>query len=391
MFRLYGEALQGFRRASATCVALFACSGLFESLGIAALLPFMQSSIGEESNKKFLGLEGDNLAGAALSVLLVLGVLSAVMRYVATTRLYRIQADVEASLRARMTTALFGMRWTTFHKMSFGEAAKSVLSEGEAIGRGVNGLVNGIGSALIALVFAATAIVVSVELTAVTVGFAVVVLLVYRTAGRRARAKGRDLSEQSAIVTELANDLFNNYKFYRSTGVRERALERAATVYRAWADGFARTMRFQPSTRLTFDVGGLVFITGVLGIGVLVARTGAAEAFVFLALFYRLAPKLQQAQSGLLIAHTQSAWWETWKERYEGALAARDVDTGSRVLEANPSIEFAHVSFAFGADQVSVLDDVSWRLPAGECLAVVGESGSGKTTTLDLVTGLLRP
>ena len=391
MLRSYLDALKGFRRKTAACVVLFAMSGVFESLGIAALLPFMESTIDEGSNKELFGLRGDDLAIAALAVLMVLGSLSAVFRYIAHSRLFRVQADVESSLRSRMTEALFEMRWTAFHRMSFGDTAKSVLVEGESIGRGVNALVLGFGNGLIALVFAVTALVVSLELTAVTLAFTVGVLGVYRLAGRRAQARGRDLSGQSGVVTELANDLFNNYKFYRSTGGRDQALARADSVYRRWAEGFARMMSYQPLTRLGFDVAGLAFIAGVLAVGVVVAGIEAAEAFVFLALFYRLAPKLQVAQNGLLVAQTHSAWWDTWQERYTAALAEVDDPGGDTVVETNPAVVFDHVSFTFPESAVSVLDDVSWRLPAGDCLAVVGESGSGKTTTLDLVTGLLRP
>ena len=391
MLRSYLEALKGFRRATAWCILLFALSGVFESLGIAALLPFMETTIDESSKKELFGLRGDDLAIAALTVLVVLGILSAILRYVAHSRLFRVQADVEASLRSRMTAALFAMRWTEFHRMSFGDSAKSVLTEGESIGRGVNSLVLGLGSAIIALVFAATAIVVSLELTAVTMAFAIGVLVVYRAAGRKAHASGRDLSGQSTVVTELANDLFNNYKFYRSTGVSDQALRRANSVFRRWADGFSRMNRYQPLTRLGFDVAGLAFIASVLAIGVVVLDIDAAQGFVFLALFYRLAPKLQIAQNGLLIAQTQSAWWDTWKARYKSALEARDEPSGTQIIVANPTIDFQDVSFTFSGGAVRVLDHVSCRLPAGDCLAIVGESGSGKTTLLDLVTGLLRP
>lgn len=44
-----------------------------------------------------------------------------------------------------------------------------------------------------------------------------------------------------------------------------------------------------------------------------------------------------------------------------------------------------------GADELTVLDDVSFTLAAGEAVAVVGPSGSGKSTLLGLVAGLDQP
>jgi subfamily B ATP-binding cassette protein MsbA len=47
-------------------------------------------------------------------------------------------------------------------------------------------------------------------------------------------------------------------------------------------------------------------------------------------------------------------------------------------------IEFKHVSFQY-SDKVKVLDNVSFSLQQGECVAIVGSSGSGKSTMVNLV------
>lgn len=47
--------------------------------------------------------------------------------------------------------------------------------------------------------------------------------------------------------------------------------------------------------------------------------------------------------------------------------------------------------YAAGAEDVRVLDDVSFDLQAGESVAVVGASGSGKSTFLHLLGGLDQP
>ena len=55
------------------------------------------------------------------------------------------------------------------------------------------------------------------------------------------------------------------------------------------------------------------------------------------------------------------------------------------------SIEFQNVSFKYPEGEKTILDHVSFRIEAGEKIAVVGLNGAGKTTMTKLMCGLLIP
>jgi ATP-binding cassette subfamily B protein RaxB len=55
------------------------------------------------------------------------------------------------------------------------------------------------------------------------------------------------------------------------------------------------------------------------------------------------------------------------------------------------SIELRNVSFRYSDTEPFVLLDCSFRVGAGECVAVVGPSGGGKTTLVKVMLGLLAP
>ena len=55
---------------------------------------------------------------------------------------------------------------------------------------------------------------------------------------------------------------------------------------------------------------------------------------------------------------------------------------------ADPLIRLEHVSKSFG--RRTVLEDVSFEVPAGEAFCILGKSGSGKSVTLRLMIGLLK-
>jgi len=57
----------------------------------------------------------------------------------------------------------------------------------------------------------------------------------------------------------------------------------------------------------------------------------------------------------------------------------------------NGEIEFRDVVFNYPAQEISALSGVSFRIKAGEHVAIIGRVGSGKTTLEKLILGLYRP
>ena len=55
------------------------------------------------------------------------------------------------------------------------------------------------------------------------------------------------------------------------------------------------------------------------------------------------------------------------------------------------SIAFEHVGFTWDPARGPALEDVSFRVPAGETLVLAGPSGSGKSTIIELLLGFVQP
>lgn len=63
-----------------------------------------------------------------------------------------------------------------------------------------------------------------------------------------------------------------------------------------------------------------------------------------------------------------------------------------RTIQAHGvAVAFEHVSVRWDAARAPALDDLSFRVPAGEVLVLAGPSGSGKSTVLELLLGFIRP
>ncbi|NKI95739.1 ATP-binding cassette subfamily B protein RaxB [Rhizobacter sp. SG703] len=68
---------------------------------------------------------------------------------------------------------------------------------------------------------------------------------------------------------------------------------------------------------------------------------------------------------------------------------SQDVEVDPRHVQ--PEIELKGLSFRHADGEPWVLEDVSLKIPAGQCLAITGPSGCGKTTLVKLMLGLLEP
>ncbi|CAA6824740.1 MAG: ABC transporter [uncultured Sulfurovum sp.] len=59
--------------------------------------------------------------------------------------------------------------------------------------------------------------------------------------------------------------------------------------------------------------------------------------------------------------------------------------------EIKGSIEFKNVKFKYPQSQAYILDDISFKIEAGERVGILGKNGSGKSTILKLLMGLYEP
>ncbi len=211
----------------------------------------------------------------------------------------------------------------------------------------------------------------------------------------RARLEGKvkSLREASAAIGSFLIETLQAVRLVVTSNAQEREVkcfgEKNTDFIRAlmsmqllsYFSGGLPGLILSASTAVVFLYGGQRVMSGQLSVGAFVA---------FLAYQMRLLSPLQ-AMMGL----------------YTGLASARVslvrvheiLDTPPEVTErpdASPlagvrgDVEFDHVTLSFDRNG-RVLDDVSFRVRAGETLAVVGPSGSGKSTIADLLLRLLDP
>jgi len=398
LFADYWSALGHLRGRAIGAVLLATLAGLLEAAALAMLIPLLgevRSGGGVTERLTHwlndLGLHGSDLLWVSLAAFAVFGTLAACANFGSDLISNRIRARVEESLRRDLSVALLRTDWPTYIGLRLGDVSSAVMMEGGQTSIGAQALVKGLGAAAIAVVFFAAGLFLSWQATLFTVGFGAVLMLVYRFTGRRASDHGRQLATRSAEIGNQVTDVMGNLKFFKSSGATEPSANKLSGLFASFAASDFAAMFYRGLTRLLYEGGGVLLVTGVVGLSIAIFGRLTAQTLVFLALFYRLQPRLLMAQDNLLIARTQRPWYERWADRMALVAPHQERPEGGRLPTFDDELRLEGVTYRYpGADRASVAD-LTLSVGRGAFVAVVGESGSGKTTTLDLVSGLLQP
>lgn len=396
MTRIYWSMLAGFRREALAGIILQGMGGAMEAFSLLLLMPVLGSLIGGNAAGKVDVLLIRIIGPGNFSLLPVLlllaaaGAASALLKLAGEAVILQVRNRIEVRAGTVMASALLEVAWEPFASLRQGDIAKSLLVEGNQMAYGVRQFLTGIGAVLTALPLVLAAFLMSAEMTTYTLGFGAAAALLFRVASRPVQRHVARLSDSIAVISVRIADVFGNLKYFRSTGLTGQARVDAENAYRRYASAYFDSQVYPAAVRHGVEAAAIVFIAGFLYWQLVLEQRSAAGVLVFLAVFYRLVPKIMAAQDFLFQARTYLPWFASWQERLAFCDTHRQASSGKQMPVFGEGLAFHNVAFRYSSG-TDVLKGIDLQLPPGRCVAIVGTSGSGKTTLLDLATGLLRP
>ncbi|WP_162254929.1 ATP-binding cassette domain-containing protein [Arthrobacter sp. Soil762] len=370
-------------------IIVLALSGVAEALGLASILPLLN--------------QGSPTIGSLLPILTLLTVflvLSTLLKYLGDSLISRVTTSVEAKARRHLMERLVAGPWLQVGKLGQGEITAAVMSEATQLSNGVYSLLSGIGTCVVVIILITASAVLTPSLLGLAFLFIVVSALIFRLRLKHVRQNERRLSGTTTEIAEDVSSSLSDIKFLRESGSDREWLMRSQES----ADLLGRLRRRQimlPSaTRTMVDSVAAVFLALVVGLALLI-QGDITLGLVFVALFYRIIPRVQAVQNQLNTALGQITWIEKWDARMaslaDSHIGSSGLDmmpsegSSSRSGEDPPEFILRGVSHSFPGRHVAALAEIDLVIRSGERVAILGPSGSGKTTLLDILLGLFPP
>ncbi|MCH9050033.1 MAG: ABC transporter ATP-binding protein [Proteobacteria bacterium] len=398
--KVYGDLRRVFPVRSALSILLLPLATFAEGIALLLLIPLIDlfsdspADIGEQARFIHDGLMALGLPVSVTTLLALfvgVGLLSALLTYGATLLVEVLKADAEYHLRRRFFNALMDVGWTSLARGRVGGLVKTALEDAAQAASGFVSLLGGIGTGLSVLVYIGLAIYLSAPLTVLVLLFGLVAMPLYLRFLKGGQQTGGAAAAVAEDLGATATELIASAKLLFSQGQRPYAKERFQRLARAYCLERQRIGKQTASMRLAFETTAVVFVTLLLVVLLVVTGESVGLALVFLAIFYRLAPRFSTIQSQFFEAISRGAWYERWRDHLGRLEASSAPRPGGRSPTFEEGLLFDRVSFRYGPDERWVVEDAALALDKGKCVAVMGASGEGKSTIVDLITGLLDP
>ncbi len=407
-----GQALSAFMwavaaeapRLTVAAVALALTAGVFEGVGLLALVPLLQL-VGLDTTGGSLGgilrlFEAAFAAvGLAPTLPVVLGTyvgivaLQAVVQRQNAIVQTRLREDIVHAMRTRLYRAVAGTTWVHFSRRRAATFGEILTQRVDRVANAAYYLLDLLVTGVMAGAYAVLAVTVSPSLTALVAVAGALMLLVLRHRLHLARARGAEYTAAATRLHTAAFDHLDSMKMTKGYGAEARHAAQFSRLSRELGDASERALLTSSTTRLWLAIGSAALLAALVYTASALVGMAPATLFLLIFLFARLVPRLTLIYEKAQVMLGELPAFETVMRAEAECLAEAEPHVDAHEdIALDAAVTCERVTFGYGGDgSPTALHDVTLRIAAHATTAIVGPSGAGKSTLADLLMGLVTP
>ncbi len=391
--------LKPYRSTFAISVVLMIATGLLEGGMSLLLVPIFDKLSGNRMGNAASGVldirrfmpSGSEDTWHIIALFLVgLTLAKGVTEYFSSFSMSHIGQHVIADVRSALYDHIIHQPATFFAKRPTNELTAHLMSDAALVERAVSDTLRDLLRESVSLVvYLVLLFKFNWSLAASILLLAPPVAYLTTTFNRRLRRYLDSRQQSGAEMLDVAQEAISSQRIVKAFGMEDYESGRFRTSARKQMGDQLKAMRIYFLSPIVLETVGVVAVAGLLlyaqrSIGAGRMSLGEFVAFLFCMFksydpIRRLSRLQHDMQQGLA---SSSRIFKVMDEQME----MRDKPGAVELKKFSKDLEFRNVSFSYGAGfNLPVLEDVSFKLSAGEMIAIVGQSGSGKSTLTNLI------
>lgn len=213
-------------------------------------------------------------------------------------------------------------------------------------------------------------------------------VLLVRSVALRIQRRTRQGLESASDLNSIAVENLQSAREVRAYGLQEREAQRFSRASQEGLRIQGKLVRYEKALSPLIELTAAAGIAAAIGFGASNGFTLPELLSLIVAFYFAYGPikRLGGVTSRLSMAAPGLARLE---EIILAPVEVADLADARPLARVRGDLEFAGVSFAYGADPV--LANVTLNIPAGQSVALVGPSGAGKSTFVNLVPRFFDP
>jgi len=208
------------------------------------------------------------------------------------------------------------------------------------------------------------------------------------------RKLAQESYEGNKELTDTAQESLSNYTIVTAYRAEEREKGRFRKVAEKIARANLRSGRIAATSPPVITTIGVLAIITLLYFGFREINTGrmdAAQFFTFLFFLFRsYDPMRKISRQHNEISKAFAAARDVW-DVLDDSEALPEKENAVELEPLREKISLKNVSFNYGEEMKSVVQNFNLEIPKGEMIALVGESGGGKSSLIKLIQRLYDP